>query len=129
MRKSCSVLAIVGLVSTLALGRIFAAPDPVFPVYAEIDQPRSNGSTQPVDVMNWLIDENGNLRVSNQVRTSYVLVHSGLVTLYAGDTWSSEPFNVAEYETLFVMVAEPSGASNSAQCALQFRWDESLMCG
>lgn len=59
-------------------------------------------SSQPVNVMNWLIDENGNLKVSNQVRDLAILLQSTPVDVPDGQSWVSDWIDAARFNTLYV---------------------------
>lgn len=125
MRTPRSPFLWLSLALAVGLGWALAAPDPVFPVYGVVDQPRSNSSTQPVDVMNWLIDENGNLRVSNQVRSTYVRVLDEYTPILSGEPWTSDPVNVSAFQTAFVIVGRLSSEAG-VSCRLEFRWAPDL---
>ena len=69
---------------------------------AEVQPISTLSGTQPVNVMNWLLDENGNLKVSLQVRDEMhrFITPAAAVQLDAQESWQSEwvdarRFNVA----------------------------------
>lgn len=92
--------AIFTLIALVAASLAFAskppanlATDPVTGGEGPVVQSLGSSSgAQPVDIMNWLIDENGNLRVSPQVRDEmhWFLPEGSEVHLARGETWHSE---------------------------------------
>lgn len=82
-------------------------------------EPEASGA-QPVDVMNWLVDENGNLKVSNQVRTETLrlLDHPESVS----GTWISAEFDVRGYSSLILVAVQDPGGT--VTCQPRYRWTE-----
>ena len=78
-------------------------------------------SAQPVDIMNWLIDENGNLKVSNQVRDRVVMLLEAPMSLPFGQEWNSEWFETRTFNLLRVYGIPPY-----AGCNLDWRWTPTL---
>ena len=82
----------------------------------------SSDSAQPVSIVNWLIDEKGNVRVSNQVRDQVIVLADSLVTIPAlGRTYESPWFST---RTLNVMYVHLPFAN--VQCYIDWRWSDAI---
>jgi hypothetical protein len=98
MPRSSLVLALLAL---LAASPLVLAGQPPRTLEAElvtdgstpgVQSLGSSDSAQPVNVMNWLLDENGNLKVSMQVRDELHRFATPAAPLQLGyrETWQSE---------------------------------------
>lgn len=82
----------------------------------------SSNTAQPVAVMNWLIDENGNLKVSNQVRDQVIVLADSAVTIPAlGGVYESPWFSTRTFNVMYV-----HGPIGGINCNIEWRWSESI---
>ena len=92
MRRLILIVMPLTLLLAVALGAAGERHD----VFSVPSVETEGSGPQPVDVMNWLIDENGNLRVSPQVRgvVTDLLDEDVLLTFSGGSgghEWISDP--------------------------------------
>lgn len=85
----------------------------------------SSESAQPVSIVNWVIDENGNVRVSNQVRDQVIIL--GQHFTLPESPWASDWFETGRFTVMAIASdAEPSESCGITSRLVEWEWDPSL---